>query len=87
MRGHAADPTWRPHVIRNEATDGEMSWSRWSGWQAGDPRWRVLAIDTSGLPVEEVAARLVDWIAEERKFVRSGSHPLTNRAASDESSE
>jgi aromatic ring-cleaving dioxygenase len=47
------------------------------------PRWRVRAIDTSALPVERVAATLVEWIEEERALVRSGAHPLTGRDAYD----
>lgn len=84
MRGHAADPSWRPDVIRHEATDGEMHWSRWSGWRAGDPRWRVRVIDTSALAVEQVAAELIEWINEERALHRSGAHPLAGAALYDQ---
>jgi hypothetical protein len=72
MRGHAADPEWRPEVIA--AGDGlpEMRWDRWTGWNAADPRWRVHVIDTSAQPAEEVAARLAEWIAEERALAREG---------------
>jgi hypothetical protein len=81
MRGHAADPTWRTDVIRDEVTKDEMRWSRWSSWTAGDPRWRVRTIDTSTLSVEQVAAKLVEWIAKERALVRTGAHPLAEWAA------
>jgi hypothetical protein len=67
-------------VIRHEETEGEMHWSRWSTWRAGDPRWRIRAVDTSALRVEEVAAELVEWIDEERALLRSGAHPLTAAA-------
>lgn len=77
MREHAADPTSRAEVIRDETTLHEMCWSRWSSWRADDPRWRVRVIDTSVLPVEDVARDLVDWIAEERELFRSGAHPLS----------
>ena len=83
MREHAADPSWRREVVRHEATEDEMHWSRWSGWTAADPRWRVRVIDTSALPVEQVAATLVEWIEEERALVRSGGHPLADRNAYD----
>jgi hypothetical protein len=76
MRGHAADPRWRTDVIWHEATEDEMRWSRWSGWCVGDLRWRVRLIDTSALPVEGVAADLIEWIGEERALLRSGAHPL-----------
>jgi hypothetical protein len=84
MRGHAANPTWRTDVIRHEGTKAEMHWSRWSGWEAGDPRWRVRVIDTSSLPVEKVAVKLIEWITEERALVRLGAHPLAGSAAYDE---
>jgi hypothetical protein len=87
MREHAADPSWRPEVIRHEATEDEMRWSRWSGWTAADPRWRVRVIDTSARPVEQVAARLVEWVEEVRALVRSGSHPLAGGAAYDQDDE
>jgi hypothetical protein len=76
MRGHAVDPRWRTEVIRHEATEDELRWSRWSGWCRGDPRWRVRVIGTSTLPVEEVAAELIEWIGEQRALLRSGAHPL-----------
>ena len=80
MRGHASDPTWEPDVIRHPSTQQTMVWARWSGWQAGDPRWRVRELDTSTLPVDEVADELVTWIAEERALVRTGTHPLLRSA-------
>jgi hypothetical protein len=87
MRGHAADPSWRTDVIRHDATETDMHWSRWSAWRAGDPRWRVCVIDTSALTVEEVAARLVEWISAERVLLRSGAHPLAAAGAYDQSEE
>jgi hypothetical protein len=77
MRGHATDPSWRTEVIRHEATADEMHWSRWRGWRQGDRRWRVRVIDTSNLPVEEVAAGLAGWIDDERELLQSGAHPLS----------
>ncbi len=71
MRRHATDPTWRPDVIREDATEGEMYWMRWSDWTADDPRWRVRVLDTSRVPVEQVATELAEWIAEERALVRA----------------
>jgi hypothetical protein len=87
MREHAADPFSRREVIRHDASSNEMSWSWSSGWRANDPRWRVRVIDTSALPVEEVAGELVDWIDEERALFRSGAHPLATGAAYDQSEE
>jgi hypothetical protein len=82
MRHHAADPSWRPDVIRSADPDEEMRWERWQDWQAGDPRWRVLVLDTTELSVEQVAAGLAAWIEAERALVRSGAHPLTHWAGS-----
>jgi len=79
MREHAADPSSRIEVIRQEATLDEMRWSRWSSWRAGDPRWRVRAIDTSASSVEKVADELIEWISQERALFRSGAHPLAGR--------
>jgi hypothetical protein len=76
MRGHARDPRWRPHVIRQGELAGEMHWERWSDWQAGDPRWRVRMIDTSELTVEHVVDALALWVDEERALFRTGLHPL-----------
>jgi hypothetical protein len=67
LRRHAADPTWRPDVIRHPDTDAEMCWERSSDWQAGDPRWNIRVIDTSAIPVAQVADELAAWIAEERR--------------------
>lgn len=77
MRGHAQDPGWRPHVIRQDGS-AEMRWERWSDWPAGDPRWRVRVVDTSDLSVERVADELWTWIEEERALVLRGAHPLSS---------
>jgi hypothetical protein len=75
MRRHSEDPTWRPDVIR-EGSAEVMRWERWSGWQRGDPRWRVRTIDTSALRGAAVADQLSSWIDDERAQVRAGTHPL-----------
>lgn len=87
MRGHASDPTWRMDVIQRDATDDEMRWGRLNGWSGDDPRWRVRVIDTSELPVEEVGARLIEWITAERALLRSGTHPLLGAALDDQGEE
>jgi hypothetical protein len=73
MRRHAVDPRWMPEVIATDDGPPSMRWDRWSDWQAGDPRWRVRVVDTSALTVEQVAAELVDWIAEERPSGRKAA--------------
>jgi hypothetical protein len=80
MRGHAHDPSWRPHVIRHPATLGDMRWERWSRWRPGDARWRVRVIDTSALPVGRVVDELAAWVGEERALFRAGRHPLAGWA-------
>jgi hypothetical protein len=65
LRGHAADPRWRPDVICDDAWE-QMRWERWSGWESGDPRWRVRILDTSELTLSDVAERVVAWIEDER---------------------
>jgi hypothetical protein len=75
MRGHAANPTWRAEVIRQ---DDDLHWDRWIDWRAGDPRWNVRVLDTSQLRVEQVTDELAAWIGEERARFRNGTHPLSN---------
>ena len=53
-----------PEVIRRGNAD--MRWERWSDWQAGDPRWRVHVVDTTGRSVQETADDLRAWIEAER---------------------
>jgi hypothetical protein len=60
LRRHAADPRWMPHVLTGDAWP-QMRWDRWSGWRAGDPRWRVDVIDTTALTLPEVADRVLAW--------------------------
>jgi hypothetical protein len=59
-RRHARDPQHMPHVLTGDAWE-EMEWSRWSGMQAGDPRWQVTVVDTSDLTPEAVGRRVVAW--------------------------
>jgi hypothetical protein len=65
MRGHAADPRWRPEVIRDGAWE-QMRWERWGAWERGDPRWRVRVLDASHLTTPAVAKEIVAWIEAER---------------------
>lgn len=75
MRRHAADPQWMKDVIQVPGSKDEMHWSRWD-WTAGDPRWQVRVVDTSTAHFEDIAAELIRWIAEERKSLQTGMHPL-----------
>ena len=82
MRGHVADPGCRPDVVRHAETADEMHWERWEGWAAGDPRWRVIRLDTTELSPTQVASALAAWIEAERAVVRAGRHPLAHWAGS-----
>lgn len=66
QRMHAADPQWRPDVIRKGAAP-EMRWERWEDWRRGDPRWHhTWRLDTTDLSVEEVAERIALWARAEK---------------------
>jgi hypothetical protein len=67
MRRHAVDPTRRTDVVRHEATESEMQWSRLEDLQD----WCVHTVDTSTMPVPQVAKELLAWIAAERTRVRA----------------
>jgi hypothetical protein len=72
MRGHAADPGHRQHVI----TDGcDLAFDRWAGWPAGDPRWRIAGVSTDQ-PVAEVGREVIAWIEGERR----GRSMITRRS-------
>ncbi len=65
QRVHAADPGWRPDVIRDGGAPG-MCWERWEDWRRGDPRWRVTTIDTTPLAVADVAGEIARWVQRAR---------------------
>jgi hypothetical protein len=77
MRGHAADPQWEPHVIRDAGPT--LHWDRWERWTADDPRWSVCTLDTSSLTIEEVARRVKQWMTEQRRLHSEGRAPLSER--------
>jgi uridine phosphorylase len=66
LRLHAADPRWRPDVVREGGAPG-MRWDRWEGWTGGDPRWRCPVIDSTGLSLPEVAVALAEWVSAARR--------------------
>jgi hypothetical protein len=78
MRGHAADPGWRPDVMRHPDTDADMRWDRCESWTAGDPRWRVVRLDTTQRSPSAVADALEAWVEDERALMRAGRHPLAD---------
>jgi hypothetical protein len=78
LRGHALDPRHHREVIEDGA---DLAFGRFAGWRAGDRHWQVPIIDT-GRPAELVVADITDWIADERRLLTVGQHPLAGWAAS-----
>ncbi len=64
-RMHAHDPQWEQHVVFSRAGP-EYDYTAWTHWQRGDPRWRVLVIDTTSASAEEVIDRVATWVREEQ---------------------
>lgn len=62
---HAVDPQWRQDVICNAELDA-MRWERWTSWPRGDSRWRVRAIDTTELGIDQVVERIASWVQAEQ---------------------
>jgi hypothetical protein len=77
MRGHAADPQWEPHVIRD--ADPTLNWDRWEHWTAGDPRWSVWTINTTDLPLDQAPHLVAQWMTKQRRLHRAGQAPLSGR--------
>jgi hypothetical protein len=77
MRGHAADPQWEPHVIRE--ADPTLYWDRWAHWRRGDPRWSVRRLDTTDLTIEEAARQVTNWMRQQRRLHNERRGPLTGR--------
>ncbi|MGC1214886.1 MAG: hypothetical protein WA890_26955 [Micromonospora sp.] len=74
-RGHARDPRHRPDVIVEDGWPA-MVWDRWTGWAAGDRRWRTDLLDTTDQPVPQAVDQVEQWITERRAAHRSGRLPL-----------
>jgi hypothetical protein len=47
-----------------------LGWAAWMREHAAQTPVRVRVIDTSQVPVEDVAAELASWVEEERSFLR-----------------
>ncbi|GHF81993.1 hypothetical protein GCM10018790_69620 [Kitasatospora xanthocidica] len=74
-RRHAEDPRYRPDVIVDDSWH-RMAWHRWTGWTAGDRRWRTHLLDTTDQPVAESVDQVERWVTEQRDALRSGCLPL-----------
>jgi hypothetical protein len=57
-RDHASDPRHQPEVIVDDGDDS-VCWERWTGWSAGDHRWRTSVIDTSSGTVDSCVKEVV----------------------------
>ncbi|MBX9399595.1 hypothetical protein K4749_40345 [Streptomyces sp. TRM72054] len=80
-RKHALDPSHRPDVIIDNSWP-EMAWHRWTGWNAGDPRWHTQVLDTTNRPVTESVDQVEQWITEQRDAHQAGQLPLSHGWAS-----
>jgi hypothetical protein len=78
LRFHGVDPQVFAGPIRGD-DDGTWHWHRWERWQAGDPRWSVFRLDTTGEAVEQSAQRLADWVERSRMALARGELPLSGR--------
>jgi hypothetical protein len=76
LRRHAADPQLFADPIRGPE-DGGWAWDRWTSWQAGDPRWSSLVLDTTTETVEQSLDRLAAWIEDQRGMRDWGELPLS----------
>jgi hypothetical protein len=70
-RGHARDPHHRSDVLIGDSWQ-RMAWHRWTGWTAGDPRWRTHVLDTTDQPIAQSVAQVEQWVTEQRDAHRSG---------------
>lgn len=77
LRFHASDPQTWAGPLRGDGDETWGRWERWERWQAGDPRWSVFRLDTTGEPVERSVERLVAWIEEQRRLLAAGALPLS----------
>ncbi|WP_329328063.1 hypothetical protein [Streptomyces luteogriseus] len=80
-RKHAVDQSHRPDVIIDDSRP-EMVWRRWTGWNAGDVRWRTQLLDTTDRPVTESVERVEQWITEQRNALQASQLPLRRGWAS-----
>jgi energy-coupling factor transporter ATP-binding protein EcfA2 len=68
---------WWTGPIRRE--DEGFAWSRWESWRAGDPRWSIARIDTTGRRPRETAGELAAWFRARRAERDAGTLPLSGR--------
>lgn len=63
MRHHVEDPSYRPEVIQQNGWP-EMRWDRPVKDETGSLPWSTHRIDTSGLSLTEVSARVATWLRQ-----------------------
>lgn len=74
LRLHAANPEWRPDVIRDQGLTG-YRWDRWADWRHGDPRWSAWMLDTTALALAETLAAVTRWIQNYRSPHATAASP------------
>lgn len=75
LRCHAADPAWFDGPIRGDG-GGDLAWSRWEGWRAGDPRWQIDRFDTTSVTPEMSADEIAAWFRARSAERDTGTLPL-----------
>ncbi|MCR3751998.1 AAA family ATPase [Lentzea californiensis] len=75
-REHARDPRHLPGALVPGGWP-DMVWHRWTGWTAGDQRWRTHLLDTTDRAVPESADQVEHWVVQQRDALRSGRLPLS----------
>lgn len=65
-RLHARDHRYEQRVLLSRNHPRSV-WERWTGWAAGDPRWRVFTNDSSTQDVEATVGAVSDWIVSLRR--------------------
>ena len=72
IKAAAPEPTaTTPQLIEAARREGtvayEMRWERWTSWHRGDPCWRVHAIDTTELSIDQVVEHIASWVRTDRQ--------------------
>ena len=70
-RLHARDPQFEQRVLL-ERDYAAAQWSRWTGWEADDPRWTVFIHDSSREDFQATVAEVAAWVGR----VREAGAPL-----------
>lgn len=61
LRIHTEDPQWEQHVIKNDGWNG-MLFSRWDKADKWNSLASIKIIDTTNIPIDQVAWHIKDWV-------------------------